>query len=88
MEIPKPQHYYVEFLGTREGWPDNMTAAEEQVMEEHYFYLRDLVAKGKALLAGPVIEKRFGLIILQVYSETEARQIMNNEPSVAKDVHT
>jgi len=87
MEIPKPQHYYVELLGTRNGWPDNMTAAEEQIMEEHYFYLRGLVAKGKVLLAGPVIEKRFGLIILQVHSETEARHIMDNEPSVMKGVH-
>jgi uncharacterized protein YndB with AHSA1/START domain len=78
MQIPKPQHYYVELLGTREGWPDNMTAAEEQIMEEHYFYLCDLVAKGKVLLAGPVTDKRFGLIILQVYSEVEASLMANN----------
>lgn len=87
MQIPKPQHYFVELLGTRAGWPENMTAEEEQIMTEHYYYLRDLTAKGKALMAGPVFGK-FGLIVLQVYSETEAREIMADEPSVKKGVHT
>ena len=87
MQIPKPIHYFVELIGTREGWPDNMTAREEQIMEEHYQYLRDLTLKGKVLIAGPVMGK-FGMIVLSVYSEEEARKIMDEEPSVKNGVHT
>jgi uncharacterized protein YndB with AHSA1/START domain/uncharacterized protein YciI len=87
MQIPKPLHYFVELHGTREGWPEDMIAAEEKIMEEHFVYLRDLTAKGKVLMAGPVLGK-FGMIVLSVYSEEEARQIMAEEPSVKNGIHT
>ena len=72
MDIPKPQYYHVHLIGTRAGWPDNMTEREEQIMNEHFEYLKKLTADGKVLLAGPVIEKKIGLIVLKVYSEAEA----------------
>ena len=87
MPIPKTQHYFIELHGTRDGWPDNMTPAEQQVMTEHYLYLRDLAVKGKVLMAGPVFGN-FGMIVLAVYSEAEAKEIMAQEPSVTKGVHT
>jgi len=94
MDIPKPpdwaqmrQHYFVQLSGTRDGWPDNMTEREEQIMQEHYEYLKKLTAEGKVLMAGPVFGK-FGLIVLQVYSEAEAKEIMAAEPSVKQGVHT
>ncbi len=87
MDIPKPIHYFVELHGTRKGWPDNMTEAEEQVMNEHCLYLKELTLKGKVLMAGPVSGK-FGMIVLSVYSKDEARTIMQAEPSVKAGVHT
>lgn len=84
---PAPQFYLVELHGTRAGWPDNMTADEERVLGEHYVYLKNLTAQGIVRLAGPVWGK-FGLIILKVYSEAEARDIMDKEPSVVQKVHT
>ncbi|MFH2055426.1 MAG: SRPBCC domain-containing protein [bacterium] len=83
----KYEHYFVRLLGTRDGWPDNMTDREEAVMGEHYLYLKELTAKRKCLMAGPVFEP-FGLIVLQVESEAEARDIMEQEPSVVAGVHT
>ncbi len=83
----KPHHYFVRLLGTREGWPENMTDNEQRIMSEHFAYLRDLTMKKKVIMAGPVIKPTFGLIILQTASEDEARAIMEAEPSVAKGVH-
>ena len=83
----KPQFFLAELRGTRAGWPDNMTSDEERVMGEHFAYLKDLTAKGKCLMAGPVWGK-FGLVVLKVQSETEAREIMDKEPSVVQKVHT
>lgn len=79
--------YFVRLIGTREGWPDNMTEQEEQVMESHYLYLKDLTARKKCLMAGPVFGL-FGMILLRVESEAEAREIMAKEPSVVAGVHT
>lgn len=87
--VMKPQHYFVRLLGTRAGWPDNMTPQETQVMSDHFAYLKDLTARKKVISAGPVFTTPpFGLIILQTTSETEAREIMAAEPSVVAGVHT
>jgi len=83
----KQEQYFVRLLGTREGWPDKMTEREEAVMGEHYLYLKELTAKRKCLMAGPVYEP-FGLVVLQVESEAAAREIMEKEPSVVAGVHT
>jgi len=85
---PQTKHYLVRLLGTRPTWPDDQTPAEEQTMSAHFEYLRDLTAKGKVLMAGPCFDAKFGLVVLNVESEAEARQIMDNEPSVTGGLHT
>lgn len=82
-----PEHYFVRLLGTRPDWPENMTEREEQVMSEHFVYLKDLTMRKKVLAAGPVSDPPFGLVILQTRSEAEARAILEAEPSVAQGVH-
>jgi uncharacterized protein YciI len=86
--MDKHKHYFVRLLGTREDWPKNMTAAEEEIMGEHFVYLKELVEKGRVLMAGPVFDPVFGLVILRTQSEKEARKLMDNEPSVAGGIHT
>jgi uncharacterized protein YndB with AHSA1/START domain/uncharacterized protein YciI len=82
------KQYFVRLIGTRPGWPDHMTPQEEKVMGDHFQYLKDLAARGKVILAGPVMEPIFGAIILSVASDSEATAIMKAEPSVVAGVHT
>ncbi|MDD4053202.1 MAG: YciI family protein [candidate division Zixibacteria bacterium] len=82
------RHFFVELLGTRPDWPENMTAEEEQVMDVHFDYLKRLVAERKVLLAGPCFDPVFGLIILQTETDEEAVAIMDHEPSVTGGLHT
>lgn len=82
------EDYFVELLGTREGWPDDMSDEETRIMQEHARYVRTLVAKKKVLLAGPVLEHVFGLMVLRVADRAEAEAIMSQEPSVVQGVHT
>lgn len=56
-------------------------------MGEHFVYLSALAAKGKVLIAGPVFEPLFGLLVLDVASRDEADQIMRNDPSVKAGVN-
>jgi uncharacterized protein YndB with AHSA1/START domain/uncharacterized protein YciI len=85
---PEFKQFHVSLLGTRPGWPENMTDEEQKIMTDHYHYLKDLVSKNKVILAGPCFEPVFGCIILQVESKEEAREIMDKEPSVTGGVHT
>ena len=84
----QPQYFLVRLIGTRPGWPENMNSTEERIMGEHFNYLKDLTARKKVVIAGPVFNPTFGLIILRVDSENEARQIMAEEPSVVQKIHT
>ncbi len=86
--MSQPKQYLVKLLGTRPTWPDDMTEDEMKVMSEHFMYLKKLTCDHKVVTAGPVFDFKFGLIILQVQSEDEAREIMANEPSVVKGLHT
>lgn len=81
-------HYFVRLLGKRPGWPADMTPDEKEIMAEHFEYLKQLVAEKKVVVAGPVWKPTFGLMILRVDSETEARKIMAEEPSVRKRHHS
>lgn len=78
----------MKLIGTRQGWPENMISEEKQIMSEHYEYLKNLTAQQKVLLAGPVFGDVFGLIVLEVNSISEAEEILKNEPSIARGVHT
>lgn len=86
--VPQVKEYFVRLLGTRPGWPSDMTADEQRIISEHFEYLKDLVEQKKVLMAGPCFDPVFGLIILRVDSREEAVAIMNNEPSVKQGVHT
>jgi uncharacterized protein YndB with AHSA1/START domain/uncharacterized protein YciI len=84
-----PKQFLVRLVGTRPGWPEAMTEAEQRVMSAHFVYLRTLTWQGKCLLAGPVFGVGgFGLVVLQTANEAEARAIMDAEPSVTGGVHT
>lgn len=82
------KYYFVRLLGIRENWPDGMTSEEEKTMGAHFEYLKKLVEQGRVLMAGPVFDPVFGLVVLQTENEQEAREIMDNEPSVVGGIHT
>jgi len=84
-----PEFYVGKLLGTREGWPNDMTKREEEVMSDHYVYLRNLARDRVCVAAGPVFDEPvYGLIILMVGSEAEARRILDGDPSVREGIHT
>ena len=67
---------------------EHMTDAEQATMREHADYLKKVFDQGKVIVAGPSIngEKTFGIVILEVASESEARTIMENDPSVKSGI--
>lgn len=67
------------------------TQREENIVDRHFEKLQKLLRDGKLILAGRTLnmdEKTFGIVIIEVESEEEARNIMNNDPAVLEGIMT
>src|SRR5580693_7490593 len=69
--------YYVVFLT---GIPDK--PLNPAIVELHGQHLAELDRKGQLVLAGPLVERRGGLIVLRVASTAEAKAIAEADPMV------
>jgi uncharacterized protein len=78
------QHYYFKLIPPRSTFPSDITADERALMDEHSIYFQRQFEEGKLLLYGPVLAPNgaFGLAILEVADEREARLFGENDPSV------
>jgi len=65
------------------------TSEEDQVVSQHFAYLKGLTEAGIVLLAGRTLNtdaSSFGIVIFKASSEKEARQVMHNDPAVEQRV--
>jgi uncharacterized protein YciI len=65
------------------------TAEEQAIVSRHFAYLQDLTERGVAILVGrtqTADTDTFGIMIFQAASETEAQEIMANDPAVKNGV--
>lgn len=78
------QHYFFKLVPPRPTFPQDITEAERRLMDEHLRYFQDHFAAGRLLLFGPVMATggAFGLAVLEVETEAEARQFGEGDPSV------
>ena len=81
--MPK-QHYFFKLIPPRPTFPHDMNDDERRLMGEHGRYFQEQFEAGRLLLYGPVMATggAFGLAILEVDSEAEARQFGEADPSV------
>ena len=70
----------------RQDFFDSPTHEEEAVLEEHFNYLKEAADAGTVLLAGPCLDKTFGLVVFQAEDDKAARAFMFTDPSVKKNV--
>lgn len=78
------QHYFFKLVPPRPTFPQDITEPERRLMDEHFRYFQVHFAAGKLLLFGPVMATggAFGLAVLEVETEAEARQFGEGDPSV------
>jgi uncharacterized protein YciI len=78
------QHYFFKLIPPRSTFPQDITDEERRLMDEHSRYFQEHFAAGRLLLYGPVLATggAFGLAVLEVDSEAEARQFGEGDPSV------
>jgi len=70
----------------KENFAETMSEEEGNIMGVHFEYLKDLLDKGKLILAGPETTGKFGIAVIETESEDEARNIMMNDPAVSSGI--
>ena len=81
------QHYLFMIHPVRgQAFFDDMQPEEVTAMSAHFEYLKQALADGILLLAGPMLDQTFGLGLLRVDSEDEAWAFLRNDPSVKANV--
>jgi uncharacterized protein YciI len=84
--MPAPRHFLYLIKPSRATFVDDMTPQEEEVMAEHFGYLKRLLAEGRLVFAGPCLDGAFGVVVLEVEAEETAFQLMMEDPSVRAGV--
>lgn len=81
---PAKKAFLIRIQPVRPTFVEDATKEEGKIMGEHFQYLKSLAAEGKVVIAGPSINgaKTFGLIVVEVDTEADARKIMEGDPSV------
>ena len=85
--MEKSQYIFILRL-TRPPTGDTLSDEQETIIEEHVDYLKGLLDDGALILAGPCLDRSFGIVIYEAESDELARNIMENDPSVSKGVMT
>lgn len=78
------QHFFFKLIPPRATFPGDITPEETTLMGQHSVYCQQQFDAGKLLTYGPVMapEGAFGMGILEVADEAEARHFGENDPSV------
>jgi uncharacterized protein len=80
-----PEWIYV-IRAAREGFAAGPTEEEQQIMSDHFGYLKGLLDDGQLILAGPALDAAFGIAVFEADDEAAALEIMESDPSVAQGV--
>lgn len=65
-----------------------MTDEEGEIMGTHFEYLQGLLDSGNLILAGPETTGKFGIAVIEAESESDAREMMLNDPAVKSGIVT
>ena len=78
------EYFLYRLLPPRPTFPQDLTKAEEMMMQEHFKYWGDLVAQRVAIVVGPVIDPKgtYGLAVVETKDEAAARNTGANDPAI------
>ena len=65
---------------------DHPTPEQNNIMENHFDYLKKAAEVGKLLLAGPCLDNTFGIVIFMAVNDDAAHTFMFNDPCIKNNV--
>ncbi len=78
------KYFFVRLIPPRPNFPADITAEEAAAMQQHVVYWKALMARGKVLAFGPVMDPRgsFGLGLLRMEDGEDPAPLAANDPTV------
>ncbi len=78
-------HYFLKLIASRPTFAFDMTAEERETMNQHVAYWKQVMANGKVVVFGPVMDPAgpYGMGIVSANSQDEIQQFMANDPASA-----
>lgn len=83
------EYIYRLVLIERLNQDENWTNEDNQIVDKHFNYLKELLNQNKLILAGRTTnEDKFGIVIFEAESDESAQEIMNNDPAILNGIMT
>jgi uncharacterized protein YciI len=76
-------YFSLKLIPNRPTFAQDMTPEERAIMQQHVVYWRGLMAKGKVIVFGPVLDPAavYGLGIIEVENEDEVKAFIAGDPA-------
>jgi uncharacterized protein YciI len=81
-------HYIIIYKPPRSTFVDDATDEESKHIENHFEYLKKLLAENVLILAGRTDDAHLGIAIFEAESIVKAKEIMANDPAIKSGVFT
>jgi uncharacterized protein YciI len=81
-------HFLLVYRPPRPTFIVDATEEEARVIDDHFQYLKTLLAQGKLIIAGPCEDGSMGLAVVECESEAEAQRILAADPALQGGVFT
>lgn len=83
------QLFFVRLIGNRPNFAATMTTEEQATMAAHGVFLREQLAAGKLVVAGPVLDPAgvFGMAVFEAESLAEVQEILARDPAKSVGRH-
>lgn len=83
------QTYFIKLIPPRPTFAMDMNEQERAMMMQHVAYFGKLFAEKRVLIYGPVMsaEGSFGMGVLHVENEAEAKAIMDSDPTIVASLN-
>jgi uncharacterized protein YciI len=80
-------YFLYKVIPPRPQFATTLTAAEREIMQSHIAYWKDLTAKGKVVVFGPVADPKgdWGVAIVEADDLAEAERFNAGDPAIQSD---
>jgi uncharacterized protein YciI len=86
-DAQESRYFVNRLLGPRPTFPADITSEERELMGAHAQYWRGLMAEGRVVVFGPVLDPKgvWGLGVVRARDETEVRAMNAGDPVIAAE---
>jgi uncharacterized protein YciI len=83
------QYFFLKLNPARPDFAQTMNADEQQIMLQHVDYWKDLMAKGKVVVFGPVFDPKavYGIGVICAESEDEVKEFIAKDPATEINIY-